>query len=261
MLLLLIPGIKEDQEMIDRAFRVDAQKEQLGFFKMMKVALQQKSFVAYLCIFTFYQAMVILMFGSIPYVVRFILKEEAIVEAYIFLGYIVMGLISIPFWAKYAQKTGDFKKSFIIGGLLMVILAIPLIFVDTILTVIIAVAIFRVAGIGFWVIMLPIISDVVDKAAVKNGIRQEGFYMGVRTFFGRIALIIQAVTFALIHIFTGFEPSAKTQSDTAIFGLRLQVAVVPMILMLIGVLLFWKLYDITPEKKEEIKAKLKELDL
>lgn len=261
MLLLLIPGIKEDQEMIDRAFRVDAQKEQLGFFKMMKVALKQKSFVAYLCIFTFYQAMVILMFGSIPYVVRFILKEEAIVEAYIFLGYIVVGLISIPFWAKYAQKTGDFKKSFIIGGLLMVILAIPLIFVDTILTVIIAVAIFGVAGIGFWVMMLPVLSDVVDEAAVRNGVRQEGFYMGVRTFFGRIALIIQAVTFALIHILTGFEPGAATQSDTAIFGLRLQVAVVPMILMLIGVLLFWKLYDLTPEKKVEIKARLKELDL
>jgi len=101
----------------------------------------------------------------------------------------------------------------------------------------------------------------VDEAAVRNGVRQEGFYMGVRTFFGRIALIIQAVTFALIHILTGFEPGAATQSDTAIFGLRLQVAVIPMILMLIGVLLFWKLYDLTPEKKVEIKARLKELDL
>ena len=33
------------------------------------------------------------------------------------------------------------------------------------------------------------------------------------------------------------------------------------ILMLIGVFLFWRLYDLTPEKKEAIKAKLKELDL
>ena len=261
ILLLLIPGIKEDQEMIDRAFRVDAQKEQRGFFKMMKVALKQKSFVAYLCIFTFYQAMVLLMFGSIPYVVRFILKEDAIVEAYIFLGYIVTGLISIPFWSKLAQKKGDFKKSFIIGALLLVISIIPLIFVDTLIAVIIAVAVLGIGGIGFWVMMLPVLSDVIDEAAVRNGIRQDGFYMGVRTFFGRIALIIQVVTFAIIHIYTGFEPGSETQSATAVFGLRLQVAVVPMILMLIGTLLFWRLYDITPEKKIQIKAKLKELDL
>lgn len=261
ILLLLIPGIKEDQEMIDRAFRVDAQKEQISFFKMMRVALKQKSFVAYLCIFTFYQATVLLMVGSIPYVVRFILKEEAIVESYIMLGYIFTGLISIPFWSKFAQKKGDFKKSFILGGLLMVIFIIPLIFVETVLWVIIAVAILGIGSIGFWVMMLPVISDIVDEAAVRNGVRQEGFYMGVRTFFGRIAIIIQAITFALIHILTGFEPGSATQSATAVFGLRLQVAVVPMFLMLIGILLFWRLYDITPEKKEKIKAQLEELDL
>jgi GPH family glycoside/pentoside/hexuronide:cation symporter len=261
ILLLLIPGIRESQDMIDRAFRVDAQKEQVSFFKMMKIALKQKSFVAYLCIFTFYQATVLLMVGSIPYVVRFILKEEAIVESYIMLGYIITGLISIPFWSKMAQKKGDFKKSFMLGGFLMIIFIIPLIFVNTVLLVIIAVAILGIGSIGFWVMMLPVISDVVDEAAIRNGIRQEGFYMGVRTFFGRIAIIIQAITFALIHILTGFEPGSRTQSATAVFGLRLQVSVVPMILMTIGVVLFWKLYDITPEKKVKIKAQLKEMSL
>ncbi len=201
------------------------------------------------------------MVGSIPYVVRFILKEEAIVESYIMLGYIVTGLISIPFWSRLAQKKGDFKKSFILGGMLMVIFIIPLIFVNTILLVVIAVAILGIGSIGFWVMMLPVISDVVDEAAVRNGVRQEGFYMGVRTFFGRIAIIIQAITFALIHILTGFEPGSTTQSETAILGLRLQVSVVPMILMLIGIILFWRLYDITPEKKIQIRAKLKELSL
>ena len=261
LLLLLLPGIKEDQEMIDRAFRVDAQKEQLGFFKLLKIALKQKNFIAYLCIYTFYQAVVVLMIGSIPYVVRFILKEDAIFEAYINLGYIVTGLISIPFWVKLAERKGDFKKSFIIGGLLMAIFMIPLIFVDTLITIIIAVAIFGIGGIGFWVMMLPVLSDVIDEATVENGVRQEGFYMGVRTFVSRIALIIQAVTFALVHILTGFEPGAKTQSATALIGLRLQVAVIPIILMLIGVFLFWRLYDLSPEKKEQIRARLKELDL
>ena len=109
--------------------------------------------------------------------------------------------------------------------------------------------------------MLPVLGDVVDEAALKNNTRQEGIYMGVRTFFGRIAIIIQALTFAIIHISTGFEPGSPTQSPLAILGLRFQVALVPMILILIEILLFWKLYDITPEKKVEIRKKLAELNL
>ncbi|TFG07553.1 MAG: MFS transporter [Promethearchaeota archaeon] len=261
LILLLIPGIREDQEMIERAFRTDAQKEQLGFFKMMKLALKQRSFLAYLCIFTFYQATTLLMIGSIPYVVRFILKEEAVYESYIMLGYIVIGLISIPFWSKIAQKTGDFKKVFTAGGLLLTILIFPLFFVENITYAIIVVAILGIGSIGFWVMMLPVLGDVVDEAAVRNEIRQEGFYMGVRTFFGRIAIIIQVVAIALIHIYTGFEPGSPIQSSTAILGLRIQLAIIPMILMFIGVILFWKLYDLTPERKQEVRAKLKELDL
>jgi Na+/melibiose symporter-like transporter len=261
ILILLIPGIRENKEMIDRAYQVDAQKEQISFFKMMKMALKQKSFVAYLCLFTFYQATVLLMIGSIPYVVRFILNEEAIVESYIMLGYIVVGMISIPIWAKIAQKKGDFKKVFMIGGFLMVLFILPLFFVNSVYYGIIAVAILGIGSIGFWVMMLPVLGDVVDEAAVRNGVRKEGFYMGIRTFFGRIAIIIQVISIALIHIFTGFAPGSATQSQTAILGLRIQLAIIPMILMLIGLLLFWKLYDITPEKKEQNRTKLKEMSL
>jgi GPH family glycoside/pentoside/hexuronide:cation symporter len=201
------------------------------------------------------------MVGSIPYVVRFILKEEAIVESYIMLGYIISGIISVPFWSKIAQKQGDFKKMFIIGGLLLVVFTIPLLFVDTVILAIIAVAFLGIGSIGFWVMMLPVLGDVVDEASLRNGKRQEGFYMGVRTFFGRLAIIIQVSTFALIHIFMGFEPGSKTQSATAVLGLRFQLALIPMILMLIGIFLFWKLYDLTPEKKSKIRLQLKELSL
>jgi GPH family glycoside/pentoside/hexuronide:cation symporter len=150
---------------------------------------------------------------------------------------------------------------FIIGGLLLAIFTIPLLFVNTILFAVIAVALLGIGSIGFWVMMLPVLGDVIDEASVKTGTRQEGFYMGVRTFFGRIAIIVQVGTFALIHILMGFEPGSPTQSETAVLGLRFQVALIPMILMLIGIFLFWKLYDLTPEKKKQIRLQLKELAL
>ena len=103
--------------------------------------------------------------------------------------------------------------------------------------------------------------DVIDEATIRNGTRQESFYVGFRGLFARIAIIIQAVSFGLIHIFMGFEPGSSTQSPRAIVGLRIQLVIIPMLIMTIGIILFWKFYDLTPEKKEQIKQQLKQLNL
>jgi len=115
--------------------------------------------------------------------------------------------------------------------------------------------------VGINIIIFPLFGDVIDEATLKNGTRQESFYVGFRSLFARMAIIIQAVTFGLIHIFMGFEPGSATQSPRAILGLRIQVTIIPMIVMIIGTILFWKYYDLTPEKKKQIQAKLKELNL
>ncbi|TFG03105.1 MAG: hypothetical protein EU542_03275 [Promethearchaeota archaeon] len=65
----------------------------------------------------------------------------------------------------------------------------------------------------------------------------------------------------IIHITTGFDSKLPAQTDLALIGLRIQMAIIPVILMLLGVFAFWKLYDITPEKKKDIKQKLSELNL
>jgi GPH family glycoside/pentoside/hexuronide:cation symporter len=109
--------------------------------------------------------------------------------------------------------------------------------------------------------MLPVLSDAIDEATVRNKKRQEGLYMGVRTFFGRIAIILQVLTFNLVQRFTGFDQYASTQTDSAIFGIRIIVAIVPIALMIIGIILFYILYDINDKKKKEIQAQLKELNL
>ena len=64
-----------------------------------------------------------------------------------------------------------------------------------------------------------------------------------------------------MHELTGFVEGAETQSESAIWGIRLTMSVIPVFFLLVGTLIFWKLYDITPEKSNIIKAKLKELNL
>lgn len=261
LILLQIYGIREDKVMIESYYDKYNKTEQVKFTKVLKVAVKQRSFIGLLLLYMFYQTVVSLLLGSIPYLVRFILNEKAIVESYILLGYIVAGLISVPIWGKLALKEGNNKKIFMIGGLLFGIGTIPFLFISSVMGAILIAVILGVGMIGFWLMLNPIISDVIDEAISESGIRQEGLYMGVRTFFGRIAIMLQAIIFALVHIFTGFEPGSATQSPTAIFGLRLQMGLIPAIIMIIGVLIFWKLYDLTPEKKEIIRKKLEELNI
>jgi len=261
MLLATIPGIREDQWMIDRILSVDTRKEVAKFSDMIKIAFKHRNLLAYLCIFTAISAMLIIMTASIPYLVRFILNEKAIVESYLFLGFIVTGLLSVPLWVKIAKKLGDFKKVLILGSLLTILFTIPLFFVNSLLFAIVATALLGVGIIGINVIIFPLFGDVIDEATARNGTRQESFYVGSRALFANVAIIIQAVTFRLIHIFMGFEPGSSTQSPRAVLGLRIQVAIIPMIIMIIGIILFWKFYDLTPEKKEQIKQQLKQKNL
>ena len=74
-------------------------------------------------------------------------------------------------------------------------------------------------------------------------------------------MVIQAVTFAIVHVSTGFVEGAGSQTSLAILGIQLHTGIIPAILMAIGTLIFWKFYDITPEKAIEIKERLKEIGM
>ena len=261
LVIATIPGVREDQRMIDRILSINTRKEAAKFSEMIKMAFKDRNLLAYLCIFTAIQSMVLIMTASIPYLVRFLLNEKAIVESYLLLGFISTGILSVPLWLIVAKKLGDFKKVLILGSLLTILFTIPLLFINSLLSAILATALLGVGMIGVNMILFPMFGDVIDEATIRNRTRQESFYVGFRSLFGGVAVFIQAISFGLIHIFMGFEPGSTTQSSRAILGLRIQVAIIPMIIMIIGITLFWKYYDLTPERKEQIQAKLKELNL
>lgn len=258
LVLLQLYGIKEDKAMIQIYFEQYKQKEQVKFLKVLKICIKQKNFSGFLILYTFYQTTISLLLGSIPYLVRFILGEEAIIESFILVGYIVAGLLSLPIWGKLALKKGN-KKILFAGGFVIMVGTVPFLFLNSIIIAIIAASIVGIGLIGFWVVLNPLISDIIDEAIANSGVRQEGLYMGVRTFFGRIAIMLQAVIFGIVHILTGFTPASPIQSDLAIFGIRLQMGLIPGIIMTIGLIIFWQFYDLTPEKKLMVRKRLNEL--
>lgn len=256
--LLGIPGVREDKEMIERSFRA----ERAPFFKTMKTTLKKKNFLALIFVSISTQAFGACILGSIYYYVAFILMEPPGSNADILfmLFWFIAGLISVPLWMILSNKLGH-KKIQLLAIITTIISSIPFIFINTLIGALIAVFILGFVGGAGTFVRYPIFSDMIDEASVLDGKRQEGTYQGVLAFCDRFGILLQPIIFTIIHIITKFDPEAKSQTFLAQQGIIAAMTWIPAIVVLVAGLVFWKVYDLTPEKTLGIKAKLKELNL
>lgn len=259
---LSIPGIREDQVRIDCYLeKCEESFEKESFFKTLKYSLKQRNFMAYIIAFVFYSTMVTMMIASIPFLVRFIFKMEAGAITMIMVGFLLGSFCSIPIWIKIAQKTNNDRKTIIITAFFMAVTLIPMIFLRNYFLFIISVMIWGIGLGGFWAMQSPVLSNAIDESVINTGKREEGIYYGIQAFFARMSFVIQAISFAIVHTLTGFVEGADTQSELALWGIHIHMALLPMIFMFIGSFILWKYYDLTPEKVKINKEKLAELGL
>ncbi|TFG20865.1 MAG: MFS transporter, partial [Promethearchaeota archaeon] len=264
-MLLAIPGHRDDQQTVDIYLTTyEKQVKRESFFKSMRLAFKQKSFIAFMIIYTMYYVIINSLQASLPFVVRFAVEskyQKARFTTFIMAGLLIGTIISIPLWVKLAKKTNDNGKVMLISAILLGVFAFPLLFIKAYWSLVIAMTVWGIALGGFWSMIFPVFSDVIDESIVRYKKREEGTYIGIQQFFGRLGLIIQVLSFAIVHELTGFVEGADTQTDLAIWGIYIHAALIPMIFILIGALFFWILYDLNPEKISENRRNIKELDL
>ena len=257
-----LPGCREDQITIDRYLATHEKvSERESFFGMMKMVLKQKSFVVFITAYTLYRGLVLTMQASLPYLVTNVLLESTSVISLLSIAFLVGALISAPLWIKLAHKTNNNKKVLIFAAILLTGATIPLIFIESTLVLFFILIIWGAGLGGFWALLAPILADVIDESVATTGKREEGIYSGVQAFFGRIAIILQALTISLAHVATGYNPATKVQTGLAVFGIHFHFGLIPMIFILLATIIFWKGYDLTPEKVEINQLRIEELGL
>ncbi len=192
-----------------------------------------------------------------------ILKLPKDYEAYPLILYVIVGTASVPLWYKLGIKFGSLKI-FILGCLIRNLATIPLLFLSDLVTTIIVYGIGGLGMDGFWTLSYVLMGDIIDELTLKAGKRREGTYNGIEVFIARLAIAFQVLLFAVVHTATNYiagDPGVVIQSSEALFGIRVIIALIPMIVMVIGTIIFWKVYDITPKKAASLKDKLKELKI
>lgn len=264
--LLMLPGVKENPDMIERylksleEMKTNEEKED-SFFVQLKEAFKQKNFLAFILFYFLYQACTMTLTASVDYIGDYVLAVEKSETMVFFIGMLGGALLSIPFWAMVARKIRSNQKALMMSACVLIVGLIPMIFVSSILGYTISITIFGLGFGGYWFLITPAMADVIDEVVVKTGKRNDGIYMGFRAFFGRLSYAVQAVSFALVHTLTKFDIQEDVQTDEAIFGIRIHSAILPIIFMSLGVLVFWKMNSLNTEKMEEIHQKLEEMNL
>jgi GPH family glycoside/pentoside/hexuronide:cation symporter len=259
--LFMIPSMREDKETIDRILRISESTEKKDtFLHTLKFGVKQKNFLGFLMVYLAQMVLTELMLISFYYWNRYILKMEAETEIYISAMFLLGGLVSVPLWVFLGRKFGN-KKAITIGALLTTILLIPFLLISTLETTMIF-AILLGIGVGaVWTLRVPAFSEVIDEIVIKTRKRNEGVYYGIMTFFGRLAIVIGAVTIAIVHETTSYVPGAENQTPLALWGIRIIIALVPLIFYFVGFLVIWKVYDLDLIKVKAQQKQLKEMNL
>ncbi len=259
---IAIPGSREDQVTIDLYLSSqESKREQSTFFKSLRIALKQTPFIIFMVIYTLYQSLVETMQASVHYTVRYSLGMQETASTLIFAAFLIGVLVSTPFWTRYSRKVQNNKKVMIASALVLAAFTLPITFLRNYWLIVGDMFLWGLGMGGYWLMIFPVSSDVIDNAVAQTKRREEGVYTGFQQFFGRIGIIVQALTFAIVHELTGFVEEAATQTELAIWGIHFHQSLIPFILLVIGIIVFWLKYDLTPEKVRENSKKIKELGL
>jgi len=260
-IILMVPGVREDKEMRDRRDRLNFSVEREPFFRGLVETLKNKNFIGYMALYTVYTTSMGIIMASIPFFVQDILQLPKLGEL-ITLAYVFAVIGAAYIWYRLSYKLG-IKKVALIGALLLSLMGLPLLFVPLGPSGLpLVIVIFVIAGFVDGAIIsmtMPLFSSIIDSATLISGRRKEGIYQGTHVFFSRFGIAINAFVFWLVNLLTGYESGAT--SELALFGLKLQVSVFPMIIMFSGTFIFWSFYKLKQLDIDANAVKLKELDL
>jgi len=256
--LLLLPGVRETPEMIERYMTQEAgRKEKASLRSQLKEAFSSRNFLAFIILYFFYQSATISMTASIHYVGDYLLGGKS--TTLIFAGMLAGAMAGIPLWLALRRRIASNQTLLVLSASGLAAFCLPLMFVKGYYGFVGAMFAWGLSFGGFWMLMTPAMADVIDEIVVLSGKRDDGVFIGFRAFAGRLAYAVQAVSFWAVHGLTGF--AADPRASQAQFGIRLHTALIPAILLVIGVAIFLRINTLDAAKARRNRDSLKELGL
>ncbi|MHA1748303.1 MAG: hypothetical protein DRO88_13300 [Promethearchaeia archaeon] len=256
--LFLIPGIREDETLKIARAKLDEEKDIQNFFIILWKFIKGRDFVTYLLSILLYGTSTSLIIVALDYWVLYGLGLTLSDTMIPMIAFMLTAPLVSPFWFWLSKKFSS-RKVNIIGFIGFGLSVLLFLFVKDMTGTIIVMVISGFTSAAIGVNQNAITSDVLDETAVVFKAREEGSISGVITLFSRLQLLIIPLVFGIVQGATGWVAGSPTQTNEAIFGIRIEMAIVPSALLILAGILFAVFYKITPEKAKENQQKMKEL--
>ncbi len=114
------------------------------------------------------------------------------------------------------------------------------------------------SGFSVGVVGSAIMGDICDEDELKTGKRREGMFCGIGALFTIPAQGLFIFFFTFIIQAYGYDGKAPIQSPQAVLGIRIGVALLPIIFLSIG-LIAWIFYPLRGDRYREMKEKVRVL--
>lgn len=165
-------------------------------------------------------------------------------------------LIAVPFWMRISDRLGK-HRAVTLAGLWVGLwsLALPLVGEGD---VVLYVSLIVLRGSSFTSIFFlsnSIAADVVDYDTVESGQQRTGLYFSIWGMAGKASVALGVLLGTVIPASLGFEPSASSHSETALFSLMAVYGWLPFIIMVLAMPLLWN-FPINRERQHELRAKI-----
>lgn len=180
-----------------------------------------------------------------PFYRKFILGKLQDFETLVYGAALGVTVLTLPLWVRFTNRNNP-KKTFIASSIAFSLTLIPLglSLPDEVIIAVMAMVGFGLAGLLMVVDIL--ISEVIDEDYLKNGVRREGIFFGFNGFFIRLAILMQAITFTSVSEWSGFDQNLDKQSDLGNLGIKIQMLLLPILLLIVSIIVISKFYNIKP---------------
>jgi GPH family glycoside/pentoside/hexuronide:cation symporter len=221
----------------------EAASEAMRWGDQLKYTFANRAFVPYVLGSLFIQTSIAVILAALPFYVRYSLGA-AEGEASLLLGAIfVTAIPSIVLWSSVVRRTSPRTAllwSVAVFGIAVLGYLLPS-------TVLVAALVGVAVGVGvggLLQLLELVLAQIIDEDATRTGHRREGAYFGVNGFVVRGSVVLQAVVAAAVLTASGFDASlGDVQPEAVDGGIRVMVAVVPLVFAALASLCFW-LYPI-----------------
>jgi len=247
-------GIKERPELLPE------KEERLGILQSIKNVLANRSFITY-SIFNFMVSYLIFSINAnLPFYLTDVLKisEDNILASIPLVSFLVFSILGFPIILSLNKRMGN-KRTLFYSSILTIIGLIIITLSNDLILVSIS---FAVVGLGFsgTLLVFTLLGDIIDQDELKTGVRREGAYFGTDALINKPALSVSAGISGLVLFLTNFNQNlggGENQPDSAIFGIKMLLGVIPAIFIILGLISLWY-YPLDSRTKEykEMKRKV-----